>query len=419
MQMTEDNVFIARQPILDKSGSIYGYELLFRTTAVKNFAEIVDDVSATSEVLISTLNTFGVRKLLGSSFGFININEAILDKGILNPLKGEKFVFEILESTIMSPEFITQVSEMRDKGYIFALDDFVFKDQFIEYFRPVFDLISIVKVDILKNDPFILKRKLDTFSKYKIKLLAEKVEDMEQFEYCKQMGFELFQGYFFSKPVILSGRRIDPDKLAILELIKLLQKNPDIPEVESVFKKYPDMTINLLKFINSAAFGTRSKITSVRHAIALLGLNNLMHWLILLSYASSGGDRNKNPLFKIAGQRAKAMELFLKNSLGQTNRDILDAGFLVGLLSLIDALFQISLDEILKELNLNEEITLALTQRSGTLGKLLTLIEETEKTAVNLQKITDLLDGLNIHMSDLTKTYLESVAWIEEMPLSD
>jgi EAL and modified HD-GYP domain-containing signal transduction protein len=417
--MAEENVFIARQPIMDRNGSIYGYELLFRESSLKNFAEIIDDLAATSQVLISTLTTFGARKLLGSSYGFININEAVVEKGFLNSLKGEKFIFEILESTLISPEFISQISEMRDKGFLFALDDFIFKDQFIEYFRPLFDYISVVKVDLLQNDPFIIKKKMDIFTPYKIKLLAEKVEDMEQFDYCKQLGFELFQGYYFAKPVILSGKKISPDQLAIVELIKLLKSNADIHVVETVFKKYPEMTINLLKFINSAAFGTRSKITSVRQAIALLGMNNLMHWLILLSYAGSGGDRNKNPLFKTAGQRAKAMELFLKNTMGEKNRQILDEGFLVGLLSLMDALFQTSLNEIIKELNLNEEINNALMNHEGTLGKLLSLIEETEKYEVNLKKVSDILESMNATMQDWTNNYFESVAWIEDMPLSD
>jgi len=242
---------------------------------------------------------------------------------------------------------------------------------------------------------------------------------MEQFDYCRQLGFDYFQGYYFSKPVILSGKKISPDQLAIVELIKLLQSNPDIQEVETVFKKYPDMTINLLKFINSAAFGTRSKITSVRQAIALLGMNNLMHWLILLSYAESGRDRNRNPLFKTAGQRAKAMELFMKNSLGEKNRRILDEAFLVGLLSMIGALFQTSLDEILKELNLNEEINVALTKHEGTLGILLSLIEETEKYDVNLKKISEILESMHVSMQAWTNNYYESVAWIEEMPIAD
>jgi EAL and modified HD-GYP domain-containing signal transduction protein len=417
--MAEENVFIARQPIMDRNSSIYGYELLFRETANLNYAEIVDDLAATSEVLVSTLTSFGARKILGASYGFININEAVMEKGILNPLKGERFIFEILESTLISPEFIKQVSEMKDKGFVFALDDFVFKDQFIEYFRPLFDLISIVKVDLLQNDPFVIKKKMDIFEPYKVKLLAEKVEDMEQFDYCRQLGFDYFQGYYFSKPVILSGKKISPDQLAIVELIKLLQSNPDIQEVETVFKKYPDMTINLLKFINSAAFGTRSKITSVRQAIALLGMNNLMHWLILLSYAESGRDRNRNPLFKTAGQRAKAMELFMKNSLGEKNRRILDEAFLVGLLSMIGALFQTSLDEILKELNLNEEINVALTKHEGTLGILLSLIEETEKYDVNLKKISEILESMHVSMQAWTNNYYESVAWIEEMPIAD
>jgi len=165
--MAEENVFIARQPIMDRNSSIYGYELLFRETANLNYAEIVDDLAATSEVLVSTLTSFGARKILGASYGFININEAVMEKGILNPLKGERFIFEILESTLISPEFIKQVSEMKDKGFVFALDDFVFKDQFIEYFRPLFDLISIVKVDLLQNDPFVIKKKMDIFEPYK------------------------------------------------------------------------------------------------------------------------------------------------------------------------------------------------------------------------------------------------------------
>lgn len=410
--MDSTNVYIGRQPILDVEQQIFAYELLFRSGKATNVANISDDFFATAQVMASTLNSFGVNRILGKNLGFININEEVINKGIFASLDKSKFVLEILERTQLDVDLIQKIAAMKEAGYVFALDDFVFQDKFIEYFKPIFDYVDYIKVDVLDSDKSAIREKFKQFAHYDVKWLAEKVEDEEMFKFCKQMGFDLFQGYFFAKPTIIEGKKIEPRKLALVELINLLQKDPELPEIETAFKKFPDITINLLRFINSAALGVRSQISSVRQAIVLIGHKRLLQWLLLMTYAGANIEK-PNPLFYTASQRAKAMEMFLRMVMEKEDVEVFEEGFLVGLLSLLDALFKVPLEDVLNELDLNPVINDAILKYKGILGKLLVLIRETEKLELDVEKTNSLLKDVGLTVGDLNKVLVESYAWAE------
>ncbi len=410
----EEQIYIGRQPILDRKQKIVAYELLFRSGSVINLAEVTDDIGATSRVLSNALNHIGVDKLIGNKKAYVNVDHHVIKSGFLGTLDPTRFVIELLEDIELDEEVMQKVIELRANGYTLALDDFVFQADVLRYFKPVLPYISIVKVDLKENPLEVVQSKIGVLSKYNVKLLAEKVENMHEYEVCMDLGFQLFQGYFFSKPTIIEGRGVDPDQMAVMDLIKVIQKDSEITELEKSFKRYPDMTITLLKFINSAAISTRCKISSVRQAIALLGQKKLFNWLLLMQYAFSGKNKGvRSPLFYMASHRAKTIELLLQYSFLEKNVSNLDEAFLVGLLSLMDALFEQPLDVVLQDLNLGDSVYTAIVMNEGRIGKLLKLIIKMEED--DYIEVQGLLKELNIESSTLTMASMEAYLWAESV----
>ncbi len=408
------NVFIGRQPILNGEQEIIAYELLFRDSLDDNTARFDDDVLATSRVMVTVLSSIGVNRVLGDKLGFVNINEKIIEKNIFEPFDRTKFVFEFLETTEISDDFIVEVTKMKNEGYVFALDDFVVNDENLKKFAPLLDLISIVKIDIMLNDMSSLAGKLGIFKDKGVELLAEKVETLEVFEQCKEMGFDLFQGFFFAKPVIIKGKHIDHKEIAVLDLVRLLQQGAEIELIENEFKKYPDLTFSLFKYVNSAALSRGNDIQSVRQALALLGEKRILQWLYIMLYAKSyRGETGANPLFITASQRAKSMELLYKRIHKKASQELLDRAFLVGMLSQLDALLHVSINEILEELNVTKEISTAILDKDGELGVVLELILSSEQ--YDLDRVKEILEKLNINNEDLVSATLESYSWIESL----
>ncbi len=408
----DNEIYIGRQPILDVNQQLYGYELLFRSGNTAE-AGVSDDLSATSRVLVNTLNQIGIHRLLGEKKGFVNINQDILEKELHKNLPKEHFVLEILETTRLSPAFLKKIEALENEGYVFAIDDFEFTDAFINTFKPLFERVKIIKVDVRLTPPERIKAGLPLLKKYPLKLLAEKVENMEEYLLYKNMGFDLFQGYFFEKPSVIKSRSIDPEKSAILNVFSLIQKNDDITAIENAFKAYPELTINLLRFINSAQLYVRNHINSIRQAITLIGYRKLSHWLLLMAYASPQVSNKANPLFHTASQRGKTMELLYQALHPCAEQSELDQAFLTGLLSLMGALLASPIEDVLKEMNVSETIIASITGFSGKIGMLLKLVVSTEDSNLDLDAIQTLLNNLNLDLEKLRTALLDSYLWAE------
>jgi c-di-GMP phosphodiesterase len=331
---------------------------------------------------------------------------------MISILPNNKFVFEILETTILDENIIGKIKNLKAEGYVFALDDFNFEDSSFRHFIKIFDLIQYIKVDLKLTLKEQVINKINDFKPYPVSFLAEKVENLDEFEFYKKLGFKLFQGYFFSRPTIVRGKILDPTVIAVMNMINLIFKDPDINELEWAFKKFPELTINLLKYINSAAIASRSKIESIKQAIALLGHKQLLSWLLLMVYARPRENQNTSPLLFNAVERAKLMELFIKRTLRFSNRVLLDEAFLTGLLSLLDALFQTPMEEILDDLNISTEIKDAILKHQNLLGQVLLLIKKSEDNQVN--EVAALLNGIKLTMNDYTEVKLESLCWTQD-----
>jgi len=401
-----EDIFLGRQPIVDHKHGIVAYELLFRTAHDKNTADVSDDLLATASVIIQAFTELGIEDVLGNNRGFINVSYDLLMSELVELLPKERVVLELLESIFPSEEVIGRCQVLKERGFMLALDDFVFNDAFI----PLLDIVDVVKVELPALTDTELRDQVQRLRNWPVQLLAEKVDTPRQAEYCASLGFELFQGYYFAKPAILSGKRADPAKLALLRLVGLVLGDAETHEIVQEFKRDPGLTYNLLRLVNSVAFGTHRQITSLNHAISILGRRQLQRWLQLLLFTHAPGAAMLNdPLLILAATRGRLMELLTQLAF-PNNRDMEDQGFMVGIMSLLDALLGMPLEQVLDQLHLTDKVRAALLHRQGALSTLLRLTEQLEQN--DYDGVLAILDTQpEISLGQLTVAQLEALGW--------
>ena len=378
--MSED-VYLARQPILDRESRLYGFELLFRSSGV-NAASPVDDEMATSSVIIRALSDFGAEAVLDSCPGFINCNASFLMSDAVELLPPDKVVLEILETTVATPALLERCQALKAKGYRLALDDFRGVTELNREFLPI---VQMVKVDILgmmQQEIAALTRQLHGLN---VLLLAEKVESEKEFQLCKDLGYQYFQGYYFSKPELMTRKRLSPGQMALIRIMAILQKeDADIREIEEIFKEHPTLGVSLLRLANSVASGLRVQLKSISAAIFALGRRQLERWILLLMLAEGKGDGRQSLLLHIAATRGKFMELL--TPAWSSKSGLADSAFIVGVVSVMDTFLGMPMDQVVTSLGLSEEMCEALLRREGVLGTLLSLAEALEAQEGGVQE---------------------------------
>ncbi|MCL2690571.1 MAG: HDOD domain-containing protein [Chitinispirillia bacterium] len=410
----EKEAYVARQPIVDSSGNLVAYELLFRSGAGAQSAQFTGgQLQATATLLENVLNSMGIDKIAGNKKVFINCSREMIISGALNMLDKERFVLEILETVSFDEQTLEAVEAAHASGFEIALDDIVFEPSILQKLAPVLKYAKYAKIDLTTNTKVQRKMAASFFKAKGIIPLAEKVENEKEAKGCEREGYELFQGYFFSKPETMSSNKLDMAMASILNMLSLLRRNPETHELEQEFKRYPDMTVNLLRYINSAYMATYHEITSIRQALTLVGQGNLKHWLTLLLFARTGLDEaNDSPLFYNAMQRAIVME---KLALTMKNRNVTpDEAFLVGIMSHIDALCKAPMVYILSEIDLGDNINYALLNEGGELGKLLKLMRAIETDVYD--NVEMMLNELNLPYAALVDSMME--AFSTEQPIN-
>ncbi len=403
---------IAKQPILSLDEEIIGYELLFRTSLHTNASSIVNNKVATSKVLSDAIQNFGIRKLLGESKAFINVDRSFLLDKVIETIPKEHFVLEILEDVTMDKALVSRIEELYNKGYQIAIDDMDLSEEMCSNFSPILPYTSIVKIDVqVAGSLERLQKKVGQLAEYEVSLLAEKVETQEVFEECKALGFSYFQGYFFSKPQIIEGAKLDPRKSVVLDIIGMLQNNEEITKIVGAFNKNPDLTINLLKYMNASATGIKMEISSIQQAITLLGRSMLSHWVTLFLYSDLvTTDKNMSALMETVQLRAELMSNLSKRFKKDDGKSAQKA-YLVGLLSLIDTVFKVPMQEILEESLLDMEIKTALLEKKGYLGQLLKLAIIFDKG--NYKNIAIILEKINMSVMELSTILSKSFSTVK------
>jgi c-di-GMP phosphodiesterase len=366
----KSQVFIGRQPILDEKQEIFAYELLFRDgeTGVANFES---NLKATASVLKNTINYFRISELTKNRRAFINIDESILFSDFIEMIPPDKFVLEILEFVKVTPKVVSRVKALKESGYIFAIDDFDFSDEMFNEFKHLYQYASFIKADLftIEDDSKIVPMKENiTRINPKIKFLAEKVETEEEYLEFKAMGFKYFQGYFFQKPEVLKKEQVEPSFVAILETMDLLSKDAEPRKIEKVLKKYPDLTIHLLQYLNSPYIKLNNEIKSVLQAISLLGKTGMIRWVSLFFYSRVPENEGVDILLETALYRAMFFEKLCYNQS--------DLAYITGMFSMLEPIFCVKINDIIDELeNIPLVIKEALTHRCGQLGDMITLVE--------------------------------------------
>ena len=391
-----ENLFIARQPIYDLKQTVMGYELLYRNGDVDK-AIFEDANQASCETIINTFMHIGIDNLIGSALAFINLPYDFLIFESLTPMFKEQTVLEILEDIEPTPETIEGIKRLKYQGYRIALDDFEYDDKFI----PFLELADFIKIDILDKDKATIQQQHNNISKYDAIVIAEKVETQQMYTLCKDVGFEYFQGFFFCRPQLVKQKHVPANKAVALNLLNKLQ-NPDIDfdELESILAQDVAMSYKFLRYINSAAFSLRREIDSIKDAITLLGLSNTKNWVSMILMSRSV-DSKPDELIATAMIRGKMCELLAE----QQKPAIKSQMFIVGLFSVLDALMDMEMIDLLDNIILSMPIKLALLDHSGDHGAILEQVLQYE------QFCWDELMKTGIKSSVFTESYLEAVNW--------
>lgn len=399
--------FVARQPIFDKEQQLLGYELLFRDGEQNRFPDIDPD-EATSRLLSEHHLLFGLERITGDKLAFINFAEDSLLYQFPTVLDPEKTVIEILESVHFSSELLTACRELHEQGYQLALDDFTFHSQW----QRLMPYISYLKVDIRQTPLDGLAAKLAELKGFHGKLLAEKVETMAEFKQLQQLGFDYFQGYFFARPEMLKHKRLGHHQVHLLSLIaEAAEPELDFEKLVQVLERDLGLSYKLLRFINSAYYARPNPIQSLKHAMVFMGEVELKKFIALV--ALSNLSENQQPeLLKLSIIRARFCDLVTKAA-GQT--ELQSSAFLTGMLSLIDALLEQPLEQVLAQLPLVANIKQALLQQQGPLSQPLQLILDYEQA--NWQRCEQTSSQLLPAKTDMRSLYLDAIDWAEQLQL--
>lgn len=402
--------YLGRQPILDRNQALFGYELLFRNAPVGP-AVIETELSATAAV-IAHASQLGMEKTIGDALGFVNVDGDALLSDIFGFLPREKVVLEVTASLKTTPALLARMQELASHGFRFALDDVRGDTGSLAELLP---LAEYVKMSMRDASLDALLKLAPRFKQESKKLIAEKVENRDEFKTCLDLGFDYFQGYYFAKPVIMSGKKLSPSQLAVLELMTLVTSDADNAEIERAIKRDVSLALNLLRLVNTPAVGARQRIDSLSQAVTILGRRQLQRWLQIMLYAEpSKRGHNMSPLLMLATTRGRLLEL-LANKLRPSQRHVADTAFTVGIMSLMDTLFGIPMAEILAQIPVSDEVADALMYRGSFFGDLLKLAECIERIEDMDGYIIPTLRDLAVSTDELVELEMAAFEWSDNV----
>ena len=374
-----ENVYLARQSIIDKASKICAYEILYRDMHKESV--IHGGRYASAAVISNILNKFGTKKLLEDKRGFVKIGEKFLMNDIIFSVPKEFFVFDLLSSVEMNERVVERIEQLHKQGYVLGVNDTELTIEVFAKYNNILRELTFFKIDFDKALDKDVALYIGELKKYDIQVIASKIEDHESYEMAKNLGADCFQGYFFAKPKILENAKYEAAQLNVLKLYNLLMQDTNIDEITSEFEKNPEITIQLLQFMNSGAFHFRNKISSIHHVITLMGRITLGKWLMLMIYSKSlSKNKNHEPLMLMVQNRTELMQLILKEVEPTVRSNRLGEAYLVGVLSLIDTVFSMKLEDILEGINISDSVKDALLKHENIFGEIFQVIQYIENS---------------------------------------
>lgn len=394
-------VYVARQPIFTTKKKIFGYELLFRDS-MENYMPKIDGDKATSKLLSNSYFAFGIDSITGGKRAFINYTKNLLVKKLPLMFPKESAVIEVLEDVDPTDDVVRACREMVGKGYVLALDDFLYHPKM----KPLIALAHIIKIDFMQIPIAEMKDYIKPLGRFKAHLLAEKVENHDEFSQAVELGFKYFQGYFFCKPEIISGKDIPSSQLTLLQIMAEANKeNFDFNEIRAMIERDVSITYKLMRYINSAYFRRIREISTIKEALVLMGENEIRRFISMIAMSNLATGK-PDELIVTSCIRAKFCELIGTTNGGSINPSEL---FTLGLFSLIDAILDQPMDSVMGDLPLNQKIVDALARGEGELVNYLTLVESYEKG--EWDKVTKSAEVLGKDEDTLPPLFVKACEW--------
>jgi EAL and modified HD-GYP domain-containing signal transduction protein len=393
-----ESIFIGRQPILDRSGKLYGYELLHRS-AGQDRATIDDGDGISADMLINAVLEVGLQQISGTHRAFINVTANLLKNTGLEALPSGQIVLEVLEDVPVDAELLARLRVLRAHKFEIALDDFVCmpsRDALIEY-------ADIVKLDVLALDAASLAKHVATLKARGVRLLPEKVETHAMHDRLLAMGFDLFQGFYFARAEIYQSQKITPNRLAMLELLaRVHEPNATPDELSALIRRDVAMSVRVLKWANGTLYGRRHAVGSIERAIVVLGLQTIRNWASLIAMSRMGS--NPFELLTVLLVRARTCELLAS----QAQKPNPSAFFTVGLLSGLDVVLKMPLVQALHLMPLSAAQKAGLLERSGEFG-----------APLNAVMAMELGDGpvgcFGLTFAQVSACYVSALAWADSV----
>lgn len=396
--------FLARQPIFNSERVVYGYELLYRSGAGNYYdAPSVDMASASTA---DNLLLFGIDRLTPSCRSFINCTRDFLVRDFATMLPKDRVVLEMLETIEIDDEVLAACRRLKQFGYLLALDDFLDRPEW----QPMVALADFIKVDLLATSADDQLRLAQTYAPMKIRLLAEKVETYDDFHRTRQWGYTYFQGFFFSRPEMLSRRDIPANKLNYLLVLQAVNREQmDIEDISHRIKAEASLSFRLLRYLNSPAFPLIVEVHSIPHALSLLGERGVRKWVSMIAVACMAEGKPAE-LVALPLTRARFCELLgIRSGKPESASNL----FLLGLLSAMDAILDMPMSDVLREISIGEDIRNALLGKSNGLRKILDLVINYERG--NWDEISREARGLGFADEVIIERYLDSVDWAQQV----
>jgi EAL and modified HD-GYP domain-containing signal transduction protein len=389
---------IGRQQIFDQKLDTYAYELLFRSKNL-NLSDKDEAAQATNQIITDSILELGLKNLVGPHKAFINFTtQNILEKTPLN-LPKDRIVIEVLENVAIDLRVINNLREFSQQGYTIALDDFVFADEW----KPLLEFANIIKLDVMELGESGTREVVNKLKPYRLRLLAEKVETHEEFQYLRDLGFDYFQGFFFNKPNTVSGKRLGVNQTAAIRLLSIINDpNVDFDELSKTISQDIGLSYKLLHYINSAFFALPGKIESIQQAVLYLGLQEVKRWSNILTLASL--SEKSEAALQNALIRGKMCEL-----LGKLIGEKGDHFFLIGLLSSLDCLLNMPIEKALQQLPLAEDILPSIVYKQGVTGEALDCVIDYEHWNFSSMAFRNLEQKL------IGEAYIESINWAKNV----
>ena len=406
-----DEFFLARQPILGRDQKLVAFELLFRAAPEHEDAQLTDYAAATAAV-ISHASQLGMKQVVGEQTAFVNVDEVVLMSDFVRFLPPDQVILEILETVRPTTPLLARIRELKELGCKFALDDVIGHSEQVSKLR---NLVDVIKIDLQGVGRDELVDLVRTLRGPHQKLLAEKVETVEEFQLCLELGFEYFQGYYFARPAILSGRKITPSELVLLRLLDLIHSDADNDAIEAAVKRDALLSLNLLRLVNGHLEGTGApRVESIAQALAQLGRSQLQRWVQILLYSGPEGHVELNsPLLQMATTRDRLLEL-MTLTLRPGDVAAANTAFTIGIMSLMDALFDVPMREILDKVDMSRDVRATLLERDGDYGAMLSIAESLEHAGPG-RDLGAALGRLGLSVKQVRDIELAAFGWVRDL----